>query len=287
MAFKKLKNGYPIRDLRYRIQLNETLTCHMWECVQNINAVVNQVDFTQQSSYRTYLAYRRAMPLYDYPESNMIRVGNEFDGGYIMDSNLSITKIAYSIGIDKDVSWDEDMAKRGYEVFQYDHTIDALPKILPQFHWKKQGIGETDTADFRRLDTMLSDNSHKNLSGMLLKMDVEGAEWASLDAVDIHVLEQFDQIVMEIHDLTDMQQSKRILRVLKKLSEAFYMIHIHGNNCVNVCFCGNTITPNCCEITLLNRKKAQLQLSSKHLPIALDNVNIPGIPEISLQNWNI
>ena len=36
---------------------------------------------------------------------------------------------------------------------------------------------------------------------MILKMDVEGAEWDFLDTVDTKTLKQFDQIVFEYHEL--------------------------------------------------------------------------------------
>lgn len=65
----------------------------------------------------------------------LVRIGKDNDGGYIMPDDFgSDDKIAYSFGINDDVSWDKAMASRGYDVFMYDHTIDGLPEENPRFH---------------------------------------------------------------------------------------------------------------------------------------------------------
>ena len=48
------------------------------------------------------------------------------DGGYILLDDFHEGSIAYSFGISTDVTWDKEMASRGYDVFMYDHTIDKL-----------------------------------------------------------------------------------------------------------------------------------------------------------------
>lgn len=56
---------------------------------------------------------------------NFVRIGNHNDGGYLMIDNFQKSGVAYSFGINDDVSWDTDMVNRGYEIFMYDPTIDA------------------------------------------------------------------------------------------------------------------------------------------------------------------
>ncbi len=68
------------------------------------------------------------------------RVGRERDGGYVMVKPFSREKIAYSLGIAADVSWDLEMADADYQIYQYDHTINALPEQNKSFHWKKVGV---------------------------------------------------------------------------------------------------------------------------------------------------
>ena len=72
--------------------------------------------------------------------------------------------IAYSLGIADDISWDEDMAQRGYDVYMYDPTIDALPKEHQKFHFFKQGIGKN--SDMITLDEAITCNGHASHEGM-------------------------------------------------------------------------------------------------------------------------
>jgi len=64
----------------------------------------------------------------------------------------------------------------------------------------------------------------------VLKMDVEGAEWDSLDSTPQDILIQFDQIIIELHGIRILKDLDIKIRVLQKLNENFYLHHIHGNN---------------------------------------------------------
>lgn len=64
----------------------------------------------------------------------LVRIGHLNDGGYVMvDSGLS-NAIAYSCGIEWDVTWDLEMANRDTLIYQYDHTIECLPQEHQNFH---------------------------------------------------------------------------------------------------------------------------------------------------------
>ena len=103
-----------------------------------------------------------------------------------------------------DVSWDKDAASRGCEVFMYDHTIDTLPEENPHFHRAKLGIADGITRDSRlkTLDELIAINHHEDERSMILKMDVEGAEWGFLERVSSETLSQFSQMSFEFHNIT-------------------------------------------------------------------------------------
>jgi len=61
-------------------------------------------------------------------------------------------------------------------------------------------------------------------------MDVEGAEWESIESASQDILMEFDQIVFELHDIEKLDNIDIKIRVLQKLNENFYLHHIHGNN---------------------------------------------------------
>src|SRR5262249_33933554 len=57
-------------------------------------------------------------------DQRKVRLGRDNDGGYVIIDDLSGVVAALSLGICDDASWDMDIAKRGIDVFQFDHTID-------------------------------------------------------------------------------------------------------------------------------------------------------------------
>ena len=77
------------------------------------------------------------------------------------------------------------MAQRGYEIFMYDMTIDGLPQENEHFHFFKEGIAGTEIKE-RNLNTLsnfIKRNGHEDKTNMILKMDVEGAEWGFLSTI--------------------------------------------------------------------------------------------------------
>lgn len=214
-----------------------------------------------------------------------VRVGREQDGGYVMIKPYSREKIAYSIGIEKDVSWDFMMAEAGYQIFQYDHTIRKLPMKNKAFHWKKLGLtGGVETERLKHLQTIINDNGHSGLQGMVLKADIEGYEWDMINNTHKDILAQFDQITLEIHDLLNKEAFDKHLAALRKLSETFAVIHIHPNNVSPIYFCGDLLLGNTLEITYVKKDAYKLEVSKCSLPTLLDNPNV-GVADNMLGRW--
>ena len=215
-----------------------------------------------------------------------VRIGRAHDGGYVMLEPLSGTEIAYSIGISDDVSWDLEMAARGYQLFQYDHTIQALPEEDPHFHWKKLGLGGEDHGDIRTLETLMTENGHMDMAGMVLKIDIEGSEWETINSCSKELLEKFDQIVLEMHDLAVPQDKQAVISALRRLHETHFAVHVHGNNYNFADHCGELITPNLLEITYLNRAKyACAGRSTQAFPLEIDAPNKADAPDLQLGIW--
>ena len=68
------------------------------------------------------------------------------------------------------IQFDEELAKRGIDVYMYDYTIDSLPFQNIKFHWKKIGIAGKSSKE----------KNLKTLEELLLKLDVSNWEWESL-----------------------------------------------------------------------------------------------------------
>lgn len=224
-------------------------------------------------------------------DRNFVRIGADNDGGYVMVDDFEDLdeKIAYSFGINNDVSWDSDMADRGYDIYMYDHTIECLPTERNRFHFFKKGITNSTNynADLDTLESYIVANGHQNKEHMILKMDVEGAEWGFLQMVSLETLSRFDQMVFEMHFLLDGAKYKVIEAALEKLCQSHMFAHVHANNYGSVSYIDGIAYPDTIEVTLVKRGSYNVIPHEVVLPSSLDRPCWREMSEISLGKWNI
>ena len=211
------------------------------------------------------------------------RFGRDFDGGYVMFDDFNKDSIAYSFGVSYDDSWETDIAKKGIDVFMYDPTVSSTHSKNNRFHFEKLGItGYKKAANMKTMSEFIKKNGHKNKTNLVLKMDVEGAEWDFLNEVDERTLNQFSQIVLELHWFQKKDLADTILPALQKLNKTHQIVHVHGNNHVGVVRCSDIMIPEVMEITCLRKSSYNFVESKKYFPTGLDRKNHPERPEIIL-----
>jgi hypothetical protein len=212
----------------------------------------------------------------------LCRIGSANDGGYLMCENL-ITGIesAYSYGIATEDNWGCQVSlKVSVGIHQYDCFTPNRPICsdlrqgeLIRFLERQIGDGriihviqrwlmvgriafhnecigsKAETIDSHPFDTLANQIAKNGDTGkrLLVKMDVEGAEWESLMATPDEVLEKIDQLPMELHGVDD----PRFAEVIRKLKQAFYLVSVHFNNHA----CSDDLDPfpssafQCCSLT--------------------------------------
>jgi hypothetical protein len=189
------------------------------------------------------------------------RFGSVNDGGYLMCENL-ITGIesAYSYGIDTEDDWGCEVSQKvGVGIHQYDCFTPNRPicsdikqgwlirflerrigdaRIIHVIQrWLMAGrivfhnecIGpRAEMIDSHSFDTLANQTAKNGDTGkhLLVKMDIEGAEWESLMATPDEVLEKIDQLPMELHGV----DKPRFAEVIRKLKQTFYLVSVHFNN---------------------------------------------------------
>jgi hypothetical protein len=210
------------------------------------------------------------------------RFGEEFDGGYLMCGNLlEGARAAYSYGISGYDGWGCDVAARlSATTHQYDCFNVQQPtctKATTVFHplciageARLDGQGRI----FQSLEQQLGDN-HDAESRVVVKMDVEGAEWESLLRTPDEVLQRIDQLVIELHGIDDVLY----LTVVRKLKGVFHVAHVHANNYT----CAEKAAPFPAwvnEVLFVNKRLGQVAEGrpTPRLPHVLDNPNIPLRP---------
>jgi hypothetical protein len=80
----------------------------------------------------------------------------------------------------------------------------------------------------RVFDTMNAQMTANGDGGrnVIVKIDVEGAEWDAFAQMDDETLARIDQLVVEFHLIHEM----RFLGVIRKLKKHFEVAHLHYNN---------------------------------------------------------
>lgn len=160
------------------------------------------------------------------------RFGEDHDGGYLLCGNLlQAVKAGYSYGISGYDGWGCDVATRQQvPVHQYDCFNTKVPVCKTGrtiFHPECVG-SVARTEDGRPFDTVVG-QLQKNgdaANHIVMKMDVEGAEWESLPALTDDALNRIDQLVMELHGVKE----QKYVDVVKRLKQFFYVAHLHINN---------------------------------------------------------
>lgn len=214
----------------------------------------------------------------------LIRIGSrEGDGGYVMVDDFDGTMRAYSCGIGNDVSWDMDIANKEMSVFMYDHTIDHLPKVHNCFHFYRLGIGEG--SDCLPLEEILKNNGDLDNRNLILKMDIEGAEWEVLTALSSKLLNHFKQIALELHDICKVEYQEKILNVLQKIKTTHQAVWIHGNNANNAEMAEGILIPNVIEVTYARRDSYKFNDAECKFPMSLDLPNLRYKADFELGNW--
>jgi len=212
-----------------------------------------------------------------------VRLGPKADGGYVFVDDISPDQPVMSYGISTQYEFDRQMAERGHQVYMFDHTIDGIEQPHENMHFFKQGIGpRTDPENL-----LYSLGDHIAMNGItsdriILKMDVEGAEWGALQEVDDGVLERIEQIIIELHGLMKLFNRpwrRRFMDVMSKLNRHFTIFHAHSNNVFGrdfVHLVDGMPVANWLELSLVKSSTVRRVPSRTVYPTELDHPNNEG-----------
>jgi hypothetical protein len=162
----------------------------------------------------------------------LTRFGSAYDGGYLMCENLlGNLDAGYSYGVGRNDDWGCDVSRRfRVPVHQYDCFDPARPTCEGgTFVFHNACLGprsqERESRVFDTLEQQIDANGHTG-GQLVVKIDIEGAEWEALDAAPEALLASIPQLAMELHGFDD----RRMLEVLRKLNRHFYLVNLHFNN---------------------------------------------------------
>lgn len=236
----------------------------------------------------------RILNTYKIPNA-LVRVGPKVDGGYVIADGFKYD-LFISCGISNDVRFEEAFLNiHKIRCVAFDGTIQSFPSHKNNMEWIPKNIGYSNTEKTTNLKEYI-----QNKNKIFLKMDIEGSEFNWLDSMSETELDNFSQIVIEIHWPFDTYR----MNMLKKLNKTHYIIHIHGNNycdkdipkhlpsgrtydgtvTINNSSLGDIKLPEVFEVTYINKKLCDplsVEMKEIQFPTILDYPNNPNAKDIS------
>ena len=156
-----------------------------------------------------------------------------------------------------DVSTERHVTVHQYDCF--DLSQPACPSGTPCFTPNASRIPQRPKAGFL-FDTIASQftGNGDTAKRIVMKMDVEGAEWHSLLAAPDEVLGRIDQLAIEFHWIED----GKSLALVRRLKQFFEVAHIHIDNAS--CTGGMEPFPSWAyEVLFVNKRLAVVDASGR------------------------
>ncbi len=247
---------------------------------------------------------------YHINKSNLIRIGPEKDGGYIVDKRiLNKSKVVITLGLNDDWDFEKDYLNKSSNsrIIAYDHTVNEqfwktrfkndlisfllFKKIkfnqiidifkylsyLAFFRGKNEHLIKKVVPKKKKINQVTVNEALKDFQNTLLKIDIEGDEYGVLDQINKNS-KKINLLIIEFHDVK--KNIKKIKKFLKKSN--LKIIHIHANNYGGIDKNG---LPKVLEISLLNKKKFKISKNKSNYsyPIGgLDHSNLKRREDIKL-----
>jgi hypothetical protein len=214
-------------------------------------------------------------------KGSLQRIGEQKDGGYLTcETTGTAGPVAgLSFGINGFDGWgDQYAAKHQIPMYQYDcfnHNVPNCPSGRCHFSPTcVQDGGHYDNSSFQTLAALMDQTSPSQ--EVIVKMDVESAEWGSISLTDDAHLGRIQQLILEFHGLGDSGRHGEFLGVMQKLLRHFQVVHNHGNNCCKPATFGAYIIPSVFEVTFVRKDLADIMPCASTHPHAQDAPNVRG-----------
>jgi hypothetical protein len=185
---------------------------------------------------------------------------------------------AYSYGIDKEDEWGCQLSREFHvAVHQYDCFTPHRPACAGgRYRFHDECVGaRTEPVGAKAFDSLANQIAKNGDAGkrLIVKMDVEGAEWDALMATPDEVLASIDQLPMELHGTRE----QRFLDLVQKLKRQFHLVNLHYNNHA----CTDDAYPMpawAYQVLWVNKRLGEVDPAAP-VPAPLSPLNAPDKPE--------
>jgi len=225
-----------------------------------------------------------------YVYCDLVRVGGEGDGGYLLPDILSNVSYCFSPGVSNVATFEQELSHK-YNIKSYmaDASVEKAPLEDENFSFIPKFLGSATKDNFITLSDWMQNSIGDNKSSKILQMDIEGGEYDVLTFEDSQILASFSTMIIEFHWLDQMFQPnflKMMSAIFEKIYKNFSICHVHPNNCCGIATLDEIQVPRVMEVTFIRNDLVPVYLAKTiELPHELDRKNVMGnqdliMPEI-------
>lgn len=220
-------------------------------------------------------------------EHPLIRLGKSSQSGYLLPDDLDGIAASFSPGVGPEMDFDLEILARDIPTHFVDASVPGLPRQHPLARFEPLFIGAQTRGNVISLDDWFA--RHAPESGdLILQMDIEGAEYASLDAASDAWLGRCRIILLELHEMQRIfkpGEHAQYRRVFEKLTRNHAVVHIHANNSTAPVQALGLELPPVIEVTFLRRDRFRKAVPETRFPHPLDSVTTPSLPDYGLPKF--
>jgi len=212
----------------------------------------------------------------------LIRVGGDNDGGYLVPNDLEGITACFSPGVDVTASFEKDLLGRGIKSHLADASVDAPPDGLEVASFTKKYLDGVNTEGYMTLSDWMFSNAYSG-DDLILQMDIEGAEYVTILSTPSEVLCNFRIMAIEIHGVQNWFNNALAWDIVQtffhKLLQDFHVVHNHPNNNCQFIDVDGFLMPTVFELTFLRKDRSPVTGFCTEFPHRLDMPNVLDKPD--------
>lgn len=215
----------------------------------------------------------------------LIRLGGQGDGGYLIPDDLEGIDYCFSPGVGTLSRFESDLADRGIKSFLADFSVDGPADPRPEFTFDKKYLGPSDHGVCMTFASWKNKYLEDYAGDLILQMDIEGGEYGVILNAPDALLNQHRILVIEFHrldSLLDLFAFSLMSSAFRKILNNFHVVHIHPNNNQDIVHFDDIEIPKVMEFTFLNRRRTSSIKQLKRCPHRLDEDNNSDLPPLHL-----
>ena len=222
--------------------------------------------------------------------SQLIRLGDKYDGGYLLPDDLEGVKYCFSAGVGNLIKFEKDcLVKYKIKSFLCDFNNIKNPKIIDYFDFTRKKISSYNSKETITINNWIDKKIPRNKKDIILKVDIEESELEVLLNLSEKHLQKTRFLIVEFHNLRELR-NKSFYQIfnntVSRLLNFFYIVHLHLNNAGENNKIHNLNVPDFLEVTFARKDRIKnIKKYNSVLPLKIDRRNVENKKDILLDSY--